>query len=321
MALLFKTNVIYTGVAEAKHILDLLITAQDKLDYAKTMLASIGVTSSYITTANIDAVVAKLIAHIRNVQSNGAQALSLPYTLKAIIFVMQNSLIDTEFTAVSPDFGVTYDSVNKYATKLFSLNGGTFLPYGTPRLKVDKSDGFNVLRQWNESAAICSMISNTALALTNGVIQGYCIDQSALVASEGILLHSSAAYSSIFAVRTQLVRLATAASATLNVPTTATTPALITVGKASNNFFRAAGVVSKHEYGTNLNKLFVNGVEEISNTGANIAFDLSALSAVIEIKSEAITNGIIEVWVINSKDNVLAKNLSEHLNRQNMLTI
>lgn len=322
MALLFKTDVTYTGVAEAKHILELLSTAQDKLDYANIMLESIGATSSYITTANIDAVIAKLMTHIRNIQSKGAQALSLPYTLKAIIFIMQNSLIDTEFMAVSPDFGITYDSVNKYATKLYSLNGGVFSAYSTPRMELDKFNGVNVLRQWDESVSACAMVSDAAILLSKGLIIGKCINQTAEspLAAESLILHNMSSFNEILLVKTNLVRTTGAASATMYVPVaTATTGTSKAVSGQPKDAFRLSGVVNKYEYSTNLNKLFSNGVELIANTDANLMFNASAFNARVEIQSTKVTDGVVEAWVINSKDDVLAQNLSTHLNRQNML--
>lgn len=324
MALLFKSDVTYTGVAKAKHILELLATSQAKLDYVVSLLNSIKADTTYPTLANIDSIVSALLAHLNTVQTGGARMLSLPFTLKAIIFVIKNGLSNSSFVAVSPDFGVTYDAVNKYATKLFSLNGATFSVYSTPRMEVDKFETLNVLRQWDESASVCTMLADTGISLSNGLITGKCINQNGEVATaaENLLLRDMAAYNTIFLTKTALVRTASAASLTFYLPTTSPTAgASKAYGGFKKNTFKGAGVVSKYEYGTNLNKVFVNGAAVVTSTDANNMFNLSAYNARVEISSGKVTDGVVETWVINSKDETIANALSVHLNRQNMLII
>lgn len=321
MSLLFKTGITYTGIAQAKHILELLITPQDKLDYMNEMLSSVKATTNYLTINNVDDVVMSLLSHVRAVQSKGAKALSLPYTLKAIIFVKQYGLLNSDFIALSPDFGVSYSEVTGVVSKVYSLNGGDFYNY-TDSFSVAKQDGFNVLR--NRVASPSPTIAyNTpnGFEFTNGIILGNCVDITAAGGGSFTELRDIAAFNTVIGAKLSINATASSSNATISIPTTSENA----VGYSKQavlgdqNSIRAAGIVSTYRYGTTESKVFFNGSTVVANTESSAMLSLSGKKVIPVLIGRGLNSNIIEMWFIDSNSDSVALALSNHLNRKNML--
>ena len=321
MSLLFKTDVVYTGIAQAKHILELLITPQDKLDYMNKMLSSVKATSNYLTINNADDVVTSLLSHVRAVQSKGAKALSLPYTLKAIIFVMQHGLQNSDFIALSPDFGVSYSDVTGNVLKIYSLNGGDFYNH-TEFFSVGKPDGFNVLR--NRLASPSPIVAYNTIGgfeFTNGIILGNCVDITAAGGGTFTELRDIAAFNTAIGAKLAINATASSSNATISIPTTSENAVgyskQIVLG--DQNSHRAAGVVSAYHYGSVDSKIFFNGSTILANTESSGMLSLSSKKVTPVLIGRGLTSNIIEMWFIDSNSDSIAVALSNHLNRKNML--
>lgn len=321
MSLVFKTDTVYTGVAQARHILELLDTPEAKLSYVSDMLDSIKSPSSYPTLLNINSVIGKLLAHVKAVQSNGAKVLSVSYTLKAIIFMLSNSLPDSKTIAISPDFGIGYNNTLTVHS-IFSLGGGVFSPW-VATLKKSSVDSFNSLSA-KELGAVYAMDSTNGIVFREGLLVGQCVN---ITANNGALhqaeLRDHAASGSFIAARIRIARTTGNSYLSLSIPTTTTNAVgytkLATLG--DQNAHKNAGLTAVFKYGTTSSKAYFNGAEVISNTESNTMLSLSTKATLPVIQSESSTENLIEIWFVDSNSETIAKALSNHLNRQDMAIV
>lgn len=321
MSLLFKTDTVYTGVAQARHILELLDTPEAKLSYVGDMLDAIKSPSSYPTLLNINSVVDKLLAHIKAVQSNGAKVLSVSYTLKAIIFMLSNSLPDSKTIAVSPDFGIGYNN-NLTVQNIFSLGGGVFRPL-VATLKKSSVDSFNSLSA-EALGATYVMSSTNGIVFSEGLLVGQCVNMAAnnspLHQAE---LRDKAAGSAVMAAKIRVARTTANSNLIFSIPTTTANAVGYskTVTLGDQNAHKNAGLAAVFKYGTTSSKAYFNGAEVISNTESNTMLSLSTKATVPVIQSASSTENLIEIWFVDSNSETIAKALSNHLNRQDMAIV
>lgn len=315
MSLILKSDVKYTGVARAKHLLEYLSSPSMKSEYIKSMLSDIGADHSYVTDTNSDALTQSLLAHLDRVSKLGASALSLNYTLKALVFIMQNGLQTDDYTAISADFGVSIDA-NGDVLVLHTLDASLLNFYTFGKLKTLKFGLQNVLATADSFGA--ALYSSKTKRLGVGLITGYCVEKTDFIgSSEPIRVKDSVKFNIDMRLTPRLSRVTNASNLAFAVQTSQSAASPFKYVESTNpDEFNKAGVVSKYEYGTANNKVFVSGEEKISNSGTDIMYDLSALAVRVGMASGSLGDGFIEGWVINSKDNSLANALSIHLNRQ-----
>lgn len=321
MSLILKTDVKYTGVVAARHILEFLNTPTEKTVYLKRMLSDINADSSYVTDATSPNITTKLLAHIKRVQLLGASVLSINYTLKAIIFVIKNNLSDADYTSFSADFGSELDASSR-VIKVHTLDGSALSPIGSapPPLQVKNIGGVNVMCQQDGSALGGVLADDTTSQSINlGLIVGQCLSTVDNGSRRFFELRDGALFNTILWLGTTPLKTSSASNVSLLLPVTGATQAggksVVSSGNGSD-YFHKKGIVAKYEYGTVNNKLFVSGSEKIANTGTDTCFDMSSYGVQSYVSSASQQSGVIEAWVINSKNDSLANALSIHLNRQ-----
>lgn len=318
MSLILKTDVKYTGVITARHILELLQEVSEKTSYIKSMLAEIGADSSYVTNATSPTITTKLLDHVKLVQKAGATVLSMQYTVKAIVFVLKNNLADDSYSCFSPDFGVSYFP-NGDIDKVYGLAGNTGSELAGYPFKLGSTNNNNILVA--ASTAVAGIVrSNKALKVSSGIIMGTCYKLDVTTSGLISLLRLLNAADTREYLAPELMAAITSSTSTIGMHIAkggATTKGTLrSAGGNPVDFLNLAGVVGKIEYNTNLNKIYVNGAELRSDSGDETMFDLSSYSIKTHASMGANTTGFLEQWVINSKSDTLAQALSNHLNRQ-----
>lgn len=318
MSLILKTDVKYTGVVEARHILELLQVASEKTNYIKNMLAEIGADSSYVTNATSPTIITKLLDHVKLVQKAGATVLSMPYTVKAIIFVLKNNLADDSYSCFSPDFGVSYFP-NGNIDKVYGLSGNTGSELAGYSFKLGSIANNNILVA--ASTTVDGVIrSNKPLKVSAGIIMGTCYKLNVPTSGLWSIFRLLNAADTREYLAPELLAVTNASTSTISMHISkggaTTRGTLRTVAGNPADFLHLAGVVGKLEYNTNLNKIYVNGAELLNNSGDETMFDLSTYSIKTHAGMGTNTTGLLEQWVINSKSDTLAQALSKHLNRQ-----
>lgn len=319
MSLILKTDVKYTGVVAARHILEFINTPTEKTVYLKRMLSDINADSSYVTDSTSPNITTKLLAHIKRVQLLGASVLSINYTLKAIIFVIKNNLSDADYTAFSADFGAELDASSNII-KVHTLDSLVLTPYASIPLQVKNIDGENVMCQQDGSGSKCSVTeAAVGQSISSGLIIGQCLSTVDIGSARFFELRDSVVFNTILWLGITAIKTSSASNVSLLLPVTGATQAggksVVSAG-GSSDYFHKKGIVAKYEYGTVNNKLFVSGSEKIANTGTDTCFDMSSYDVKSYVSSTAQQSGVIEAWVINSKNDSLANALSNHLNRQ-----
>ncbi|WP_105243748.1 hypothetical protein [Psychrobacter sp. Marseille-P5312] len=316
MSLILKTDVKYTGVTKARHILEILQAASEKTSYIRSMLADVGADSSYVTDVTSPTITTKLLDHVKLVQEAGATVLSMHYTVRAIVFVLENNLADDSYACFSPDFGVSFFS-NGNIDKVYGLAGSTGSELAQYPLKLGNDSNNNVLMPVKEDLGGV-VVGDKTVAIDKGIIIASCrkLDGKATPVTL-ISIRDANSISSILAPKIVFSKPEGSSNASIYLSDTKAVGGTgHTTGDKSPDFFHMAGVAAKFEYGTTANKLYVNGEELISDSGDTTMFDLTTYSVVTQ-SGTPISNGwIAEQWVINSKSDALAQALSNHLNRQ-----
>lgn len=318
MSLILKTDVKYTGAVRAKHFLELLVSPEEKKAALEKMLGDINADSSYVTVSNAASITSKLLAHIIRVQKEGATLLSLNYTLKAIIFTIKHGLVASNYIASSPDFGVKLGVDGKilYVASLSGIDTDRAVDW---ELGLGNYNGLNTVKKLTDAAGTGSIVTTGAIPISNGIINGSCIvSEPVHNTSATTVIRDVLGYVRAISATYQTTSNSVGSTVTLRVPTKSTGEVGVesTIkGNKPSNFVNKAGVVAKFEYGTTNNKLFVNNVEEIDGTSSIMA-DFSSYKVNFEALIRYEKQGIIEWWLINSKSDLIAKSLSQHLNRQ-----
>ena len=316
MTLILKTDVVYTGTAKAKHLLELLQTPQDKLNYINKMLADINSSSDYPSIVNVVGLVDKLLLHIKTVQNLGAQVLSINYTLKALIFIESNNLSYSDVVTVSPDFGVAYNKQTGVVDKLYGFGGVTFNPI-VGKLKLVEEDGFNSL---TTAGAVGSSYVSSGKIFDKGYITGQCLNLKSSEATIPVSIRDDPDHTPVIRAELKLDPKTSSVNVTINMPTV--DPRQVGYTKlvvlqdllaAKNNGFAAI-----FSYNTTNSSVYHNGEAIISGTESSNMFSLASKSVLPNIGSSSLDEKLIEVWFINSSSATVAKNLSVHLNRQSV---
>lgn len=317
MSLILRSDTVYTGTVRAKHLLTFLTTPSSKTAMLTKMLESIGADTTYVTDTTSPTIVEKLLTHVERIQGLGANLLSLEYTLKAIVFVLENSLSDSDYIAVSADFGVSADS-DGIINNLYSLDGRTLVknPFRETKLQLDNWQGGNVVRSWDETIATGDMRTETSLTASEGLIMGQCLLQNKPLFLPGLAV-LNAAKTTEFSAASLRIKRDTASYIMMYMPTTSFTAAKsFTWGAPSKESLQKAGVVSLYDYGTVNNKLMHNGSVVIDKTEGFTSYNLASMPILLSVGPNSKSNGLIEIWLINSNSTPLAVALSNHLNRQ-----
>lgn len=317
MSLILKTDVKYTGVIAARHILELLQVTSEKTSYIKSMLADVGADSSYVTDTTSPTITTKLLDHVKLVQKAGATVLSMQYTVKAIVFVLKNNLADNSYACFSPDFGISYFP-NGNIDRVYGLSGNMGSEKAGYPFKLGNDSNNNTLMS-SSTTASGVVISQKPVDVNEGIIIASCGKLNTnrpLGAVIGLVDGNDSRIT--LTPKLNLARGGTSSNVSFNLATTAATgTGQVYSGTGyTADFFHMAGVVAKFEYGTTANKIYVNGEELVSNSGDTTMFDLSTYTVRAEADIKPITDGVVEQWVVNSKSDVLAQALSNHLNRQ-----
>tara|TARA_R100000935_G_C2838861_1_gene169824 strand:- start:3686 stop:4636 length:951 start_codon:yes stop_codon:yes gene_type:complete len=316
MSLILKSDIKYTGVVAARHILEFLVTAQEKTTYLKNMLSTINADSTYVTEGTAPLITDRLLAHVKKIQKKGANVLSMEYTLKAIVFITKNSLLENNYTSCSLDFGAKLNSSGGVIS-FYGIGDDSFTESAAPTLTKRVIQGENTLTANTNSLAYVG--SDSLQSLSVGLIMGTCTAQNSATTTQDRSLSANldeAGNPALLAYHTAS-RTATASSLSIVIPTTtAREGAQIEVDGGGSDVNNKAGIVVKYEYGTNQNKVYRNGANILADTGSNIMFNLSSLSVRPQVQSAYIDSGMVESWLINSNDSALANALSIHLNRQ-----
>lgn len=314
MTLILKTDVVYTGTAKAKHLLELLQTPQDKLNYINKMLADINSSSDYPSIVNVVGLVDKLLLHIKTVQNLGAQALSINYTLKALIFIESNNLLYDDVVTVSPDFGVAYNKQTGIVDRLYGFGDTVFNSTGA-NLKLVKEDGFNSL---TAAGAVGSSYVSSGKIFDKGYITGQCLNLKSSYLELPVSIRDNPDYTPVIRAELKIEPKASSVNVTINMPTVDPRQAGYTklvvvqdLAAAKNNGFAAI-----FSYNTTNSSVYHNGTAIISGTESSNMFSLASKSVLPNIASSSLDEKLIEVWFINSSSATVAKNLSVHLNRQ-----
>ncbi|WP_368567487.1 hypothetical protein [Acinetobacter baumannii] len=315
MADVIQSNVEVLVTKNFPNVLDGLTTTADRTNVLKRLYAGTGEDASYITDANSDSIYTKLNAHRLRVANDGGVVLSVPNTLRAIIFAIKNGIGATisaaDWSAYSPDFGVKFVSVGSATiTKVYDLSGRDMrISLGTFDRSTD--GGFNVLK----NTAASTMIAEGFFVGGQGMILGSSLHDadsgsSASQAVKGMYMSDNANSSGA-----GVGYLETNQGGTSRLYyKRASDSSMQNIGyDQTTNYKKYSGLVGYMSNSNNKVEIYENGLLKTTSTMAQI--DLSAVNIYPTISAPALNSLLRESWLIRSTSQSLAIALSNHLNK------
>ena len=308
MATAIQSNMQYVGTRVLPNIIDNITDTATMTEYLKKILATVGGDVSYVTDANSDALFNTLKAHRARVIADGGRVLSIANTLKAIIFAHKNALIDSDYSAYAPDFGIKLSGST--VIKVYDLSGRDMrVLTGVIEQTVDAKH--NVITNLNAATLIAtsSIIGATGLILGSSLHDGDA-GSSTTQTARGMYLSDNAdgTGAGVGSLETnnggisRLYYKRASDSVMTSLPYDQTA-----------NYKKYSGLVGYMSNSNSRVEIYENNVLKAGSNAAQI--DLSAINLYPTISMPALNSFIRESWLIRSTSQVLAQSLSSHLDK------
>ena len=308
MATVIQSNMQYAGTRVLPNIIDNITDTATMTEYLKKILATVGGDVSYVTDANSDALFNTLKAHRARVIADGGRVLSIANTLKAIIFAHKNALIDSDYSAYAPDFGIKLSGST--VVKLYDLSGRDMrVLAGVIEQTVDAKH--NVIKNLNVATLIAtsSIIGATGLILGSSLHDGDAGGSTPQTA-RGMYLSDNAngtgtGVGSLETNNGGISRL----YYKLAVNNTLTSLPY----NQTANYKKYSGLVGYMSNSNTRVEIYENNALKAGATAAQV--DLSEVNIYPTISTPALNSFIRESWLIRSTSQPLAQALSAYLNK------
>lgn len=311
MAISLVSNTAYSGTASLPNLIDKISLAAEKTEFLKKLLVAEGGDQSKITTSNTDNLFNSLKAHRSRVVADGGMVLSMSKALTALIFVSENSITSSNFTAYSASFGIKLSG--SIITKVYDLSTNACdLTALVGTLSKATDFGFDVLK----SNATTTYISKTTpfVAANSGIILGgssHDVDVGTAPANSVrpimLTLNSTGA-----GVPAAYLEDNQGGTAKLIFTNTSNVNVTTTYDQTGANYKKYAGITGV-EKAANSSLIYENGVMKQFN--AQVGKDWNGISLYPLISIQAVNAFVRESWVINSNSETLAQALGIYLNK------
>ncbi|HAV4658094.1 TPA: hypothetical protein JIU96_11305 [Acinetobacter baumannii] len=293
------------------NLLDFPMETAKKTSALKRLLASANGDPSLITDANSDSILLQLNTHRTRVANDGGIVLSVPNTLKAIMFALQNGLSTSNYSAFSPDFGVKLLDRNGNAViKLYDL-AGRDMKVLSGSFEKAKDQGNNVLKNTNTA----TLISENFLTGGQGMLLGASIDDadagsSASQAVKGMFMSDNATASGQGVGYLESNR----GGVSRFYYKRASDSTMLNLGyDQTSNYKKYSGLVGYISNSNNKVEIYENGVKKQETAVAPI--DLTTVNIYPVISALSLNSSIRESWLVKSTSQILAIALSSYLNK------
>lgn len=142
-------------------------------------------------------------------QQAGVNLLSIAYALKAVVFIIQSNLVDTNYRVLSPLFGIKIDSNSKLVS-MYGIGDGEIETYQAGLNLTLRDKALTVFDGNVGVKSAFSKITGAGLSISNGLILGRCVKHGAANNFAGLQLRSKASYNTILYAKIATGRTASA---------------------------------------------------------------------------------------------------------------
>lgn len=316
MATLIISNKKYKGSKTLPHIMDFMVDVTEKVEYLQQLYSSVDGDVNYITTDNANTLLDKLSAHRVRVTSDGGVVLSLAMTLRAIIFADKHQLVESAYSALSPDFGVKMSGT--VVTKVYDLSGRDQVPYFSDT-NLTINNNLNVLT--STVADTAGFMQLSPLTGAAGMVLGSCSWDTQPTSAHYVC--APRVYSD---GNNSLGRPTGLGTPDLAVHNVNGSQAKVDFDSISSGFQTLTKVNKDVKYSgitaivlaNQKAELFINGVS-VNSTTSVLPVDLTGKTLYSASIIKSANSFLSEHWMIASSDVELAKSLGVYLNKTQFL--